>query len=63
MTPWPINWTRIPTLNLRNHALLNAQAAAAECARRRREREEVDAYLASRAPSVPRGTAQVAAGR
>jgi hypothetical protein len=42
---WPTNWTRIPTLSLRNAALRNAEAAAAECARRRRDREETEAYL------------------
>lgn len=42
---WPANWTRIPSLRLRNAAVENARKAAAECARRRREREEVEAYL------------------
>lgn len=46
---WPTNWTRIPTLSLRNAALRNAEKAAAECARRRREREEVEAYVTARA--------------
>ena len=43
---WPTNWTRIPTLRLRNAAVENARAAAAECARRRQEREEADRAMA-----------------
>lgn len=54
MTTWPQNWTRIPTLRLRNAALRNAEQAAAECARRRAEREEVDAYLSEHARSSRR---------
>lgn len=45
MTDWPTNWTRIPTLAMRNKALRNAEAAAAECARRRREREAAEEVL------------------